>query len=134
MHDSKMIADVVPPSDCAIENVSGRSIATPFAPPKPGRTPMITPRITPANISRIFFKVRAIAKPCINELISSMPVNSQFRPSAASSGPFGSGIRNHISKTRKKNTLLPKLTKTTFHQAYFPSQRMKNAMNTVEAT
>jgi len=34
---------VVPPGDCAIEKVSGSRMATPFAPPRPGSTPMITP-------------------------------------------------------------------------------------------
>src|SRR4029079_4154542 len=71
MHDSRMIADVVPPGTCAIENVSGSRIATPFAPPSPGSTPMITPRMIPANISATFFSDSAIAKPCTSDWISS---------------------------------------------------------------
>src|SRR5947199_10336017 len=51
MHDSRMIAEVAPPGCCAMENVSGSRMATPFAPPSPGSTPMITPSTIPANIS-----------------------------------------------------------------------------------
>src|SRR5436190_23357618 len=71
MHDSRMIADVVPPGTCAIENVSGSRIATPFAPPRPGSTPMITPRMIPANISPTFFSESAMTKPCRSAWISS---------------------------------------------------------------
>ena len=39
---SRMIAEVG-----GIEKVSGRRIATPFAPPSPGRTPMMVPSVTP---------------------------------------------------------------------------------------
>ena len=35
---------------------------------------------------------------------------------------------------RKKTTLLPMLTAATIHHGYLPSQRMKNAMKTAEAT
>ena len=52
--------------------VGGSSIATPFAPPRPGNTPMMTPRMTPANISTRFFRDSAIAKPCINDWTSSI--------------------------------------------------------------
>ena len=34
-----------------IVNVSGNKIAIPFAPPKPGNTPIITPNVTPTSIS-----------------------------------------------------------------------------------
>src|SRR6185436_8022289 len=71
MHDSRMIAEVVPPGTCAIENVSGSRIATPFAPPSPGSTPMITPRMIPANISATFFSDSAMTKPCSSDWISS---------------------------------------------------------------
>jgi hypothetical protein len=47
MQDSMMIAET---GD--IEKVSGRRIATPFAPPKPGSTPMTTPSRTPTIITR----------------------------------------------------------------------------------
>src|SRR6185503_12294247 len=71
MHDSRMIAEVVPPGTCAIENVSGSRIATPFAPPSPGSTPMITPRMIPANIRATFFSDSAMTKPCSSDWISS---------------------------------------------------------------
>ena len=45
MHESMMMADV---GD--IENVSGSRIATPFAPPSPGRTPMMTPSRMPTTM------------------------------------------------------------------------------------
>src|SRR5882724_11560392 len=71
MQDSRMIAEVVPPGCCAIENVSGSRIATPFAPPSPGSTPMMMPRITPTNISTRLSGDRATEKPPSNALISS---------------------------------------------------------------
>src|SRR6185295_12813538 len=77
MHESRMIAEVVPPGTCDMPKVSGSRIATPLAPPRPGSTPMITPRITPANISAMFFSDMAIAKPCINDWISSISVQPQ---------------------------------------------------------
>src|SRR6185369_7936151 len=77
MHDSRMIAEVVPPGTCAIENVSGSRIATPLAPPSPGSTPMITPRMIPANISATFFSDSAITKPCSSDWISSTSGDSE---------------------------------------------------------
>src|SRR5262245_30538414 len=70
MHESRMIAEVAPPGCEAIENVSGSRIATPFAPPSPGSTPMITPRTIPASISIRLNHDRATAKPPIRALIS----------------------------------------------------------------
>lgn len=52
--------------------VSGSRIATPLAPPSPGRTPIRTPRIIPTNISSMFIGVMMTAKPCKSALISSM--------------------------------------------------------------
>src|SRR6185295_1555082 len=72
MHESRMIAEVAPPGVCAMLKVSGSRMATPFAPPSPGSTPMITPRITPVNISARFFSVIATPKPCISDWISSI--------------------------------------------------------------
>src|ERR1044071_4309096 len=46
-----------------IVNVSGSRIAMPFAPPSPGSTPMITPRLTPMNMSSRLNGVSATAKP-----------------------------------------------------------------------
>src|SRR6185436_16692587 len=77
MHDSRMIADVVPPGTCAIENVSGSRIATPFAPPRPGSTPMMTPRMMPANISATFLSESATTKPCSSDWISSTSGDSE---------------------------------------------------------
>ena len=44
-------------------NVSGSRIATPFAPPSPGNTPMMTPRMMPTNISIRLNGVSATVKP-----------------------------------------------------------------------
>jgi hypothetical protein len=63
MQESRMMAEVSPPGVCAMPKVSGSRIATPFAPPSPGSTPMITPRITPMNMSAMFFHDIATAKP-----------------------------------------------------------------------
>src|SRR6185436_5109063 len=70
MHDSRMIAEVAPPGCCAIEKVSGSRMATPFAPPRPGSTPMITPRTIPASISATLNHERATANPPIRDWIS----------------------------------------------------------------
>src|SRR6266850_3294548 len=72
MQDSRMMAEVVPPGDCAIVNVSGSRIATPLAPPRPGSTPMITPSTMPTNISARFLKLSATTKPCSSDWISSI--------------------------------------------------------------
>src|SRR5262245_4166412 len=58
MHDSMMIAEV---GDIA--NVRGSRMATPFAPPRPGSTPMITPSTMPTNISTRLSGVSTTAKP-----------------------------------------------------------------------
>src|SRR5882672_5409142 len=71
MHESRMIAEVVPPGCCAIEKVRGSRMATPFAPPRPGSTPMMIPRMTPTNISNRLSGDRATPNPCISALISS---------------------------------------------------------------
>src|SRR5262252_5087238 len=65
MQDSMMIADVG-----GIVNVSGNRIATPFAPPRPGRTPMITPRTMPTSISNRLNGDNTTAKPWNSALIS----------------------------------------------------------------
>src|SRR5512132_3022750 len=58
MHDSMMIAEVG-----GIRNVSGRRIATPFAPPSPGSTPMIVPSTTPTTATPRLNGVMATWKP-----------------------------------------------------------------------
>src|SRR3990172_417651 len=77
MQDSRMIAEVAPPGDCAMPKVSGSRIATPLAPPRPGSTPMITPRITPVNISTRLVSVSATPKPCISDWISSISIQPE---------------------------------------------------------
>jgi hypothetical protein len=51
--------------------VNGNRIAIPFAPPKPGNTPIITPRVTPTSINSKLKGVIATAKPLNRALISS---------------------------------------------------------------
>src|SRR5262249_53932821 len=58
MHDSMMIAE-----GGDIEKVSGSRIATPLAPPSPGRTPMRTPSEMPTSMSTMFMGVRTTLKP-----------------------------------------------------------------------
>ena len=108
MHDSMIIAEV---GD--IENVSGSKIATPLAPPSPGSTPTITPRMMPTTISRRLNGCRTTAKPWsrlpISSNISLSPLirrpsrgggpPTQY-PSSFSTGPFGKGTRNQISNIR----------------------------------
>src|SRR5919106_457377 len=77
MHESRMIAEVAPPGVCAMPKVSGSRMATPFAPPSPGSTPMMTPSTTPVNISTTFIGVSATPKPCISAWISSKLVQPQ---------------------------------------------------------
>src|SRR5688572_952911 len=72
MHESRMMAEVCPSGVCAMLKVSGSRIATPFAPPRPGSTPMMTPSSTPMNISARFFSVSATPKPWISDWISSI--------------------------------------------------------------
>src|ERR1041385_6361300 len=76
MHDSRMMAEVWPPGVCAIENVSGSRIATPFAPPRPGSTPMMTPSVMPASISSSLNHESATSKPPISEWISCIAPSS----------------------------------------------------------
>src|SRR5262245_9644816 len=57
--------------------VRGNRMATPLAPPRPGSTPMITPRITPANINNTFLNESATANPCNSDWISSMSVQPE---------------------------------------------------------
>src|SRR6187549_961021 len=66
MHDSMMMAEVG-----GIVKVSGSRIATPFAPPRPGSTPMITPSRMPTSIKARLYQDNATLKPPISELISS---------------------------------------------------------------
>src|SRR5258706_12774239 len=63
MHESRMIAEVVPPGCCAIEKVRGSRMATPFAPPRPGSTPMMVPSVMPTTAIRRLKGVIATWKP-----------------------------------------------------------------------
>src|SRR5581483_1852816 len=80
MQDSMMIAEVG-----GIGNVSGSRIATPLAPPRPGRTPMMTPSRMPTIIRARLYQDKATSKPPISEAISSTstPQPCQPFPSAA---------------------------------------------------
>src|SRR5262249_12348861 len=66
MHESMMIAEV---GDMV--KVSGSRIATPFAPPSPGKTPMMTPSVMPISISTMLYGVSTTAKPLNSALSSS---------------------------------------------------------------
>src|SRR5512138_3631465 len=65
MHDSRMIAEVG-----GMLKVSGSRIATPLAPPSPGSTPMITPRMMPTIISIRLNGLSTTAKPWNSKAIS----------------------------------------------------------------
>src|SRR3954470_14728534 len=67
MQDSMMIAEV---GDML--KVSGNRMATPFAPPSPGRTPMMTPSTMPTSITRMLKGCKTTAKPWNRLAISSM--------------------------------------------------------------
>jgi len=58
MHDSMITAEVG-----GIVNVSGSRIAMPLAPPRPGKTPISTPSVTPMNISNRLKGVSATENP-----------------------------------------------------------------------
>src|SRR5579859_7824708 len=77
MHDSRMMAEVCPPGVDAIEKVSGSRIATPLAPPRPGSTPMITPRMIPANMSIRLNHDSATWKPPIRDSISCIAASGE---------------------------------------------------------
>src|SRR4051812_9108962 len=77
MQESRMMAEVAPPGVCAMLKVRGSRMATPLAPPRPGSTPMITPRITPVNISSRLVSDSATAKPCASAWISATSVQPE---------------------------------------------------------
>jgi hypothetical protein len=58
MQESIMIAEVG-----GIVKVRGNKIAMPFAPPSPGKTPIMTPREIPTSINKILKGVRATENP-----------------------------------------------------------------------
>src|ERR1700752_2190386 len=77
MQESRMMAEVAPPGVCAMLKVSGSRMATPLAPPRPGSTPMMTPRITPVNMNSRFCSVSATAKPPARACISATSVQPE---------------------------------------------------------
>src|SRR6266576_3477489 len=110
-----MIAEVVPPGCCAIENVRGRRMATPIAPPRPGSTPMIMPRMTPTNISSRLSGDSATPNPCISALISSTqpsfpalcrranpPAQRSIEPQCGLERPLGKGHREPCFEDQEK--------------------------------
>jgi hypothetical protein len=58
MQDSMMMAEVG-----GMLNVSGNRMATPFAPPSPGSTPITTPSTMPTIITMMLKGCSATAKP-----------------------------------------------------------------------
>src|SRR6476659_11269616 len=81
MHDSMIIAEV---GD--IENVNGSRIATPLAPPRPGSTPTITPRMMPTTISTILNGCKTTEKPW-----SRLPISSNISLSPLTRRPSHGG-------------------------------------------
>src|SRR3954469_18581987 len=77
MQESMMMAEV---GD--IEKVSGSRMATPLAPPRPGSTPISTPRTMPSIIKARFWKVRAIWKPCRSAITESY-IDRPLHPSGS---------------------------------------------------
>src|SRR6266545_1789948 len=69
MQDSITMAEVG-----SIVKVSGRRIATPFGPPRPGSTPTKMPRIKPTIISASVFHVSSTLKPYIRRPNASIPL------------------------------------------------------------
>src|SRR6266568_3747450 len=69
MQDSITMAEVG-----SIVKVSGRRIATPLGPPRPGSTPTKMPRIKPTIISASVFHVSSTLKPYIRRPNASIPL------------------------------------------------------------
>ena len=99
--------------------VSGRRIATPFAPPRPGSTPMMVPSRMPTTAIKRLNGVTATWKP--RKRFSSP--TSQY-PNQASTGPLGMGTRNQVSKMRNVMTGTDVASATTVRQSWRPTQRM----------
>jgi len=123
-----------------IVKVNGNRMAIPFAPPRPGKTPMITPSVTPTSMSSKLNGVIATAKPLNRALISSnldsffsnlfnsysycTPKNS----SGLIHDPCGNGTWNQYSNMKYRAALTPTATATAFQIGYLPSQTIKMAM------
>ena len=100
--------------------VSGSRIATPLAPPRPGSTPISTPRMMPTSMKPRFGSVAATPKPWTRLLSSSI-----YSPSSCSIGPLGSGTRNQRSKIAKNTSGTPTATGRVRRQRYLPKCHMK---------
>src|SRR5439155_17217063 len=72
MHDSITMADVG-----SMVKVSGKRIATPFGPPRPGSTPTKMPSTRPTIIKASVLNVNRTSKPCSRRPRASMLVTEQ---------------------------------------------------------
>ena len=114
MHVSKMIADVG-----GMVKVRGKRIATPLAPPRPGRTPMMVPKRMPITAMKRLNGVIATWKPR-----SRFSSPTRQYPNQASTGPLGIGTRNHLSKMKNAITGIAIESATTAGQPWCPTHRM----------
>ena len=78
-----------------IVNVSGSRIATPFAPPSPGSTPMITPSTMPISISSMLNGDSTTAKPWNSAVISTKDLSP---PDAGGRSGIASALSNRASR------------------------------------
>ena len=108
-------------------NVNGSRIATPFAPPRPGSTPMMMPSTMPTIISNRLNGDRTTAKPWNSALSSTKmpPGRSVAAPTVSvssrgttsgSSVPLNSGTLNQTSNIRKRQTVTTRPIAALFHQ------------------
>ena len=82
--------------------VTGSRIATPLAPPRPGRTPMIVPNMMPRVAIIRLYGERAIWNP-ISRLVKASTGDALpgcYSLRCSPHHPLGMGIRNHLSKIR----------------------------------
>ena len=99
--------------------VSGKRMATPLAPPSPGSTPMMVPRRMPITAINRLNGVKATWKPS-----GRLSIPTCQYPSQVSTGPFGMGTRNQVSKMRNVMTGTAMESATTARQSWRPTQRM----------
>ncbi len=102
-----------------IVKVSGKRIATPLAPPRPGNTPMIVPSRMPITATNKLKGVTATWNP---SQMFSTPIDQY--PSQASSGPLGIGTKNHFSKIKKVTRGTPNDSAMTAIHEWRPTQRI----------
>src|SRR6478735_12803586 len=93
MHDSITIAEVG-----VMLNVRGSRMATPLAPPRPGRTPMSTPRMMPTNIRRMFIGVRITPNPWKRALSSTILFVSGFGCEKGSVAQEGERVQRSLEQ------------------------------------